>query len=182
WDQDRNAAWADPETGASPVVWGRAMGWYFMALVDMLDDLPASHPGRARLLAIFREGAQGLLRVQDPASGLWYQVLDQPALPENWLETSGSAMFVYALKRGATRGYLDGQAAEAARRGWAGLVARVTEDAEGRPNVEGAVDGMSVQASVAAYLDKKRLRNSPHGLCGMLLAASQMDPAPRRRR
>jgi unsaturated rhamnogalacturonyl hydrolase len=177
WDQDKNAAWADPATGISPVVWGRAMGWYLMALVDILDDLPADHPGRPRLLALFREGTDGILRVQDPASGLWYQVLDQPALPGNWLETSASAMFVYALERGATRGYLDARAREAARRGWDGLRTRLTEDADGRPNVEGAVEGMSVLGSAQGYLEKRRLRNSPHGLCGMLLAASQMDPA-----
>jgi rhamnogalacturonyl hydrolase YesR/pectate lyase len=175
WDADRNAAWADPVTGISPEVWGRAMGWYAMALVDILAELPREHPGYARLCDLLREAAGGIRRTQDPKTGLWFEVMDKGDRPENWLETSASAMFVYALKRGADDGLLGPADAESARRGWNGLVSRITEDAEGRPVITDTVEGTSVQKDLAGYLSRRRLTNAPHGLCGMLLAASAME-------
>ncbi|HNX48591.1 MAG TPA: glycoside hydrolase family 88 protein [Thermoanaerobaculaceae bacterium] len=175
WDADRNAAWADPTSGASPTVWGRAMGWYLMALVDILAELPPEHPGYPRLRALLREAANGVSRTQDPKTGLWYQVLDRGERPDNWLETSASAMFVYALKRGADTGLLDSASAETARKGWSGLQGRISTDQEGRPVVEGSVEGMSVQKDLEGYLGRKRLADSAHGLCGMLLAASAIE-------
>jgi len=175
WDADRNAAWADPATGVSPEVWGRAMGWYAMALVDILAELPKEHPGYPKLLGLLREAAGGIVRTQDPKTGLWFQVMDKGDWPGNFLETSASAMFVYALKRGADDGLLGPADADAARKGWSGLVSRVSKDAEGLPVVEDTVEGTSVQKDLAGYLARKRLTNAPHGLCGMLLAASAME-------
>ena len=175
WDQDRNTAWADPKTGVSPEVWGRAMGWFLMALVDMIEDFPSEHPGRVRIAELLREAAGGVRATQDAKSGLWYQVLDQGSHPDNWLETSASAMFVYALRRGVERGHLEPAYAEVAGKGWRGLLTRVSDDAQGRPLVEGAVEGMSVQRDLAGYLSRRRLINSPHGVCAMLLAASSME-------
>jgi rhamnogalacturonyl hydrolase YesR len=180
WDADRNAAWADPATGRSPAVWGRAMGWYVMALVDMLAELPPQHAGYAQLHGLLREAAAGLLRTQDPATGLWFQVLDKGDRPDNWLEASASAMFVYALKRAVDNGLLDPVNAEAARKGWSGLLGRFVEDTREGLVVAGAVEGMSVQTDLAGYLGRKRLTNSSHGLCGVLLAASAMEWPPTR--
>lgn len=178
WDADHNAAWADPATGISPEVWGRATGWFGMALVDILAELPPGHPGHSSLRDLLREVAAGAVRTQDRRSGLWFQVMDKGERPENWLETSASAMLVYTLKRGADLGLLDASALEAARRGWQGLQQRLSTDEAGRPVVEGAVEGMSVQPTLEGYLAKKRLADSPHGLCGMLLAASAMEWPP----
>jgi len=175
WDEDRNAAWADPKTGVSPEVWGRASGWLLMALVDVLEDLPASHPGYQNLLTLFRAAARGVANVQDPKTGLWFQVLDKGERPDNWVETSASGMLVYALRRGAERGLLDPSFDRIARRAWEGLVATLGEDGEGRPVVRGAVEGMSVQKDYAGYVGKRRLEDSPHGLCALLLAASAME-------
>ena len=175
WDADRNAAWADPATGRSPEVWGRAMGWYVMALVDMLAVLPPEHAGHARLRDLLAEAAGGLRRTQDPATGLWYQVMDKGDRPENWLEASASAMFVYALKRGVDDGLLDPSYGDLARQGWNGLLGRFIADTELGLVVTGAVEGMSVQKDLAGYLGRKRLDNASHGLCGVLLAASAME-------
>jgi pectate lyase len=101
--------------------------------------------------------------------------MDKGDLPENWLETSASAMFVYALKRGADEGLLRPAETEVARKGWNGLLSRIAEDAKGRPVIEDTSEGTSVQKDAAGYFARKRLSNAPHGLCGMLLAASAME-------
>jgi len=76
WDQDRNAAWAEPATGLSSTFWGRGVAWYAMALVELLDELPESQPGRDRLEHLLRDLVHAVAAVQEPCSGLWYEVLD----------------------------------------------------------------------------------------------------------
>jgi rhamnogalacturonyl hydrolase YesR len=109
YDDSKTAVWADPQTGASPHVWGRSLGWYTMALVDTLEILPRkTHPSDWALLrARFRQLAGALRTAADPASGAWWQLLDQPGRAGNYIESSGSAMFVYSLLKGVRLGYLD---------------------------------------------------------------------------
>jgi len=177
WDQSLMASWADPTTGRSPEVWGRALGWYAMSLVDILPDLPADHPGRAQLLDLLR-GIAGALRATQGSNGLWYQVVDKGTRSDNWQETSGSGMFVYALKVGVNRGYLDASYLTVASKGWTGLMAKVTNASGTMPSFTGAVKGMGVQDNYAAYVATTLmplLTDSPHGLCAILLAASEME-------
>jgi unsaturated rhamnogalacturonyl hydrolase len=178
WDDSpagQKAAWADATTGRSPVIWGRAMGWYAMALVDTLDDLPESHARRSDMLAVLTSLAAGIKRTQDAKTGLWYQVTDQGSKSDNWLETSASGMFVYALKVAVTRSYLDAGYLTVAQSGWQGLQTKVGSDGSGAPTISGAVQGMGVQTSYAGYISQSTLSNSPHGLCAILLAASEME-------
>lgn len=173
WDEDRNASWADQATGRSPIIWGRAVGWYAMALVDLIPYLPDNGPGRAELLDILNDLASGLESVQD-AGGLWHQVLDQGNRSDDFLETSASAMFVYALKLGSKRGYIAESYASVAEQGFSGLMGQIGNDANG-PTINGAVQGMGIQVDYAQYVNKQRLTNSSHGLCGILLAAAAME-------
>jgi len=183
WDCDRNAAWADPQTGLSPEVWSRGMGWFAMALVDILRYLPAEHQGRQEFLTIFGKLAAGVKATQDPTSGLWYQVVDKGSQPDNWHETSGSGMFVYALKAGIDAGYLEKDYREVVNKAWDGLKSKVSFGADGAPIISDAVEGMGAQVSYANYVNKKRLQNSPHGLCAILMAGSEMEMSgPRRQR
>jgi unsaturated rhamnogalacturonyl hydrolase len=122
WDESRTQIWANPQTGQSPHFWGRAMGWYAMALVDVLDDMPDSHRDRAAIVRILADLADAVAKVQDPVTGLWYQVLDQPSRAGNYREASASAMFVYALAKGVRQGYLAPSFRAVAERGYAGLV------------------------------------------------------------
>jgi len=180
WDASAAAPWADAATGRAPVVWLRAMGWYAMALVDMLAALPPDYPQRADLLTVLQQAAAGLAAAQDAGSGLWTQVLNAPALADNWLESSGSAMVVYALQRGVDQGLLDGHYAAVAARGWQGLLAQglLSRGVDGLAVVSGAVEGTGVQVDAAAYLARQRLQNSPHGLAGLMLAATAMAAQP----
>jgi unsaturated rhamnogalacturonyl hydrolase len=179
WDDSpagQKVAWADPTTGRSPSIWGRAVGWYAMALVDTLADLPADQAGRSDMLAILTSLAAGLKATQDPTTGLWYQVLDQGSQSDDWLESSATGIFVYTLKVAVNRGYLDSSYLSVAESGWKGLQTKVTTDATaGLITITDAVEGMGVEASYAGYVGHKTLSNSPHGLCAILLAASEME-------
>ncbi|HVU36772.1 MAG TPA: glycoside hydrolase family 88 protein [Opitutales bacterium] len=122
WDDTRKQSWADPATGHSPSFWGRGEGWYAMAMVDVLEDLPADHPNRVKILDVLHRLADGLVRWQDPQTGLWWQVLDQGSREGNYLEASGSSMFVYALAKAVNHGWLPKEKyAAAALRGFDGL-------------------------------------------------------------
>lgn len=178
WDDSaagQKAAWADATTGRSSVIWDRALGWYAMALVDTLGDLSATQSGRSDMLTLLTSLAAGLKATQDSATGLWFQVVDQGSKSDDWLETSGSGMFVYALKVAVDRGYIDASYLAVATQGWQGLQTKVTTDSGGLPTINGAVQGMGVQTNYAGYINQTTLANSPHGLCAILLAASEME-------
>jgi rhamnogalacturonyl hydrolase YesR len=138
WDSARVQPWADKSTGLSRHFWGRAVGWFMMAIVDVLDVLPASHRDRPAMLAMLRDLAAAVARVQDAATGLWWQVLDQPGRAGNYLEASASAMFTYALGKGARLGYLDAKYRRLAQLGFDGMVGTlVVMVADGRPSLTG---------------------------------------------
>jgi unsaturated rhamnogalacturonyl hydrolase len=121
WDESKQMAWADPKTGLSPEVWSRAMGWYAMALVDVLDWFPKEHPQRSELVAALNRTAEAIVHYQDKKSGLWWQVMDKGGKAGNFKEASASCMYVYALAKGARMGYLAQSDAIAAGRGWQGI-------------------------------------------------------------
>lgn len=175
WDYSRQAPWADPVTGLSPEFWCRGMGWYAMALVDILRYLPSSHPGYQELTEILQKVAVGIKSTQDPATGLWYQVLDKGDRSSNWLETSGSGMFVYALGHAVQAGYIDASYWATAVKGWQGLQQKITTDTDGQLSVTDTVEGMGVQVGLDQYLRRRRITNYPHGYCGVLMAASVME-------
>ena len=122
WDESRKQIWANKQTGRSPNFWGRAIGWYAMAIVDALDYYPEVHSGRQELVRILRLLAPALHRYQDHETGLWYQVVDQGSRKGNYLEASASAMYVYALAKGVRKGYLDRSFLKVAERGYDGLI------------------------------------------------------------
>jgi unsaturated rhamnogalacturonyl hydrolase len=177
WDDSPSGkqSWANSTTGNSCCVWGRALGWYAMALVDTLGDLPANQTGRSDMLTILTSLAAGLKANQDAKTGLWYQVVDQGSKSDNWVESSGSGMFVYALKVAVNRGYIDSSYSAVADKGWAGLQTKVTTDSSGSPTITGAVPGMGVQNNYAGYVGQSQGSNTAHGLCAILLAAAEME-------
>ncbi len=106
WDETRSRPWANKETGQSPNFWGRAVGWYAMAIVDSLDFFSPTHPEVEHINEVLRKVADGIVRWQDPKTGLWWQVLDQGGREGNYLEATASCMYVYTLAKGINRGYL----------------------------------------------------------------------------
>jgi unsaturated rhamnogalacturonyl hydrolase len=128
WDESKEQKWADPVTGCSPNFWGRAMGWYAMALVDVLDFLPEQHPGRAKLLTILNRVAQGIKKFQDPKTGVWYQVMDSGHKEGNYLEATASSMFAYTLLKAVRKGYIGKEYREVAVNAYKGVVKTFIKD------------------------------------------------------
>jgi len=128
WDAAKVQPWANPATGCSSNFWGRAVGWYAMALVDVLDYFPTNHPARPQIIATFQKTCAGIIKWQDPQTGLWWQVMDQGGRKGNYQEATASAMFVYALAKGVNRGYLPRSDAAAAEKGYNGIVKNLIKD------------------------------------------------------
>lgn len=105
WDEAHEQAWCEPETGRAPHVWGRALGWYTMAMVDVYNLLPEGHAGRDSLVSILRPLCEHLLPLQQPSKA-WQQVLDQTGREGNYDETSCTSMFAYTFMKGALIGAL----------------------------------------------------------------------------
>lgn len=122
WDEKKKQFWANRKTGQSEHAWGRGMGWYVWALTDVLEKMPENHPKRAEMLNLLKSAANGIVKYQDPQSGLWYQVMDAPNRQGNCLEASASAMFVYNLLRAVRLGLLDESYIAPAKKGYEGML------------------------------------------------------------
>ena len=109
WDESRQMGWSDSITGCSPETWGRAEGWYVMALCDVLELMPADHPKRPELTAILNRVMDALMTVQDKDTHLWYQVPDRAGEEGNYLESTCSAMYCFAMAKGVRLGLLPEQ-------------------------------------------------------------------------
>jgi unsaturated rhamnogalacturonyl hydrolase len=182
WDQSRSQQWADPRTGCSPNFWGRAIGWYAMALPDVLDHFPVEHPKREAILSIFQKTICAVVAVQDEATGLWYQVPDQGGREGNYLEASAACMFVYAIAKGVRLGYLDAGYWDAARRAYAGILEHfIHVDDGGHVNLDGicAVGGLGGKpyrdGSFAYYTGERVVANDYKGLGAFTLASVEIE-------
>lgn len=109
WDESKEQIWADKTTGRSPNFWSRSIGWYGMAMLDVLDFLPEDYKGRDKIISIINKMAEGIIKWQDAESGVWYQVTNMGSKEGNYLESSGSSMFVYFLYKAIDKGYISQQ-------------------------------------------------------------------------
>lgn len=153
YDESKTAVWADPVTGAAPIVWSRAVGWYFMALLEIIEIFPESHAGHARLVEYFTTLADGLVASQDEASGGWWIVMSEPyvGVQGNYIESSADAMFAYGLLGGVRLGLLDETYAAPAATAYEALVNDfVSENNDGTLNFLGTVEVGSL-GSDASY-------------------------------
>jgi unsaturated rhamnogalacturonyl hydrolase len=182
WDESRKQRWADPKTGRSPHFWGRAMGWYAMALVDVLDVIPEDHPQRAEIVAILNRSAAAIVGVQDPATGVWSQVLDRGGQEGNYPEASASCMFTYALLKGVRCGHLNRDYLNAAKRAYQGILDEfVSIDADGEVNLNRvcAVAGLGGKpyrdGSYKYYVGAPIRANDAKGVGPFILASLEME-------
>ncbi len=108
YDEKKQMQWADPQTGRSPNVWSRSVGWLAMALVECGELLSAvDKEKKNRLKDMLQELLEGMLEHRDPLTKMWFQIVDKPQVENNYPETSGSAMLAYAMLKGSRIGLLD---------------------------------------------------------------------------
>ena len=131
WDETHEMFWADKQTGLSQHCWGRAQGWYTMALIELLDVLPSDYARRGEVINLLRKDLEAIVKWQDKESGVWYQVMDAPQKEANYLESTCSSMFAYALLKAYRKGYVNETYREAGIKAYRGILnhfVRVNED------------------------------------------------------
>lgn len=182
WDESKEQKWANKQTGRSPHFWGRAMGWYAMALVDTLEHFPADHPRRKELIDILNRTITAVEKVQDPKSGLWWDILDLGGKEKNYLESSASAMFVYSIAHGVRMRYLPDRFLKVAVRGWDGIKKEfIKTNANGETDWEGTVSVSGLggnpyrDGSFDYYMSEKLRTNDAKGLGPAIKAALEME-------
>ena len=181
WDESKQMPWADKTTGCSPNFWSRSIGWYVMALVDVLDYFPKNHPKRNELIGYLNEISNSLVKFQDP-SGLWYQVTDKGGSEGNYLESSGSSMFAYAMAKGANKGYLPKKFKAIANKAFDGLTTRLIKtDSDGQTHITQAcaVAGLGGNpyrdGSYSYYVNERKKDNDPKATGSFILAALELN-------
>lgn len=181
YDESREMKWSNPETGQSPHFWSRSMGWYSMALVDVLEFLPENHPGRDGLITILKNTVDALLKVRDPQTGLWYQVLDQGNRTGNYIEGSGSAMFTYVMAKAANRGWLDKSYLKTANESFDNIVKHlIITDEDGMPSMIQICGACGLggnpyrDGSYDYYINEKIVTNDTKGVGPFIMAALEL--------
>jgi unsaturated rhamnogalacturonyl hydrolase len=187
WDESKKERWADKETGHSPELWARAMGWAMMALVDTISYYPEQDAGRKVLMAELDRDAAAVARYQDGETGLWYQVMDKAGAKGNYLESSASCMFVYALAKGVRLGYLPQSYLANAERGYKGIIGHFIQTGQpgqgdsvsltGTVKVGGLGGDPYRDGSYAYYIGEKVVTDDPKGVGAFLLASMEMENA-----
>ena len=124
YDETRKTFWADKESGLSQHCWGRAQGWYTMALIEVLDALPEDYARRSEVIELLVKDFDAIIKWQDKESGVWYQVMDSPGQEGNYLESTCSSMFAYALLKAYRKGYVGEKYRDAGIRAYKGIIAK----------------------------------------------------------
>ncbi|MFJ7747116.1 glycoside hydrolase family 105 protein [Peribacillus sp. NPDC097295] len=170
WDETRTMLWANKETGCSPEIWGRSVGWYGTALIDLLDILPKNHSSRDELLTSLQSVIQAYTDFQDKETGLWYQIVDKGDREDNWLESSCSSLFIYTIARAVEKNYVDSNYQDIAKKGYQGLLKHMIE----LPDDSLIMKGICIGTSAGVYdyyVSRPVSENDLHGVGAFILAS-----------
>ena len=173
---DRECKWADPQTGKSSEVWGEGLGWYALILVEALETIPTKNKGYNQLKDIYLRLAAALKKHQDPKTGGWYQVVDRGDKEDNWIETSGSAMFTYAIQQGINLGILAKKEYEqVVADGYTSITNHAKVNNRGLVDIYEACDGVGVQENYAKYINYKTSLNAKEAFVGFVWATEIVE-------
>ena len=188
WDESKEQKWANKTTGCSPNFWARAMGWYATALVDVLDCFPENHPKRKELIAILNRLTIAVEKQQQKQSGLWFDVMNIPPNSKNYLETSASCQFVYAIAKGVRKGYIPATKIAIAKKGYDGIIKQFIKEENlpglaeyfqtnltGTVKVSGLGGNPYRDGSLDYYFSEPVITNDPKGLGVFLMASNEME-------
>lgn len=181
YDASRKAFWADHETGRSQNFWLRSVGWFAVALADLIEIVPAGD-ANARLREIFAELMAGVTRYADADTGMYWQVVDQGGREGNYLETSGSSMLAYAMLKGARLGVLDNEYAAKGEKTFRGIVEKYLSFTDGNLNLGGIclVAGLGPEnnrrrdGSYEYYISEPVVENDAKGVAPFLLCYTEV--------
>lgn len=184
WDESKQQAWANKQTGCSPNFWARALGWYGVAMVDALDYFPENHPGKDSIIKILNRFAKAITAVQDAKSGVWYDVINMPNAPKNYKEASASCMLTYTLAKAVRKGYIPANYFIKATKGYNGIIKNFIEvDANGQTNLKGTVSVSGLggnpyrDGSFDYYMSEPVVTNDPKGIGAFILCSAEMELA-----
>lgn len=181
FDESKKAVWADPVTGAAPLVWSRAVGWYMWSLVEILELFPQSHPGYARLMGYYTTLAEGLKRAQDPESHGWWLIMSEQYLgvEGNYFESSAAAMFTLGWLVGLRKGWIpEEEYLGPATRAYAHLIRDfVTENPDQTVTWEKTVQvgSLGSNATFEYYTSIPVVQHDTRGVGPFLLAAVEWE-------
>ena len=177
YDDSREAFWCDPVTGLSDNFWLRALGWYAMALVDTMEVMPEEmDEEKARLGAVYKELIDAMLPYQDQESGMWYQVVNRGRIQPNYPETSGSAIFAYAIMKSVRLGYLDERYFAFGRKAFDGICEKYLSEENGELQLGGIclVAGLGNkemwEGTFDYYMREPVVKNEAKGVAPLILA------------
>lgn len=168
YDEDGSSSWAGGEGHHSAEFWGRSMGWFVMGLIEVLDELPADHSGRAPLIQMLSGLLKSIYQFQDTNTGLWYQVINKQGESGNWQETSCSTMYTYAMSRAVASGYVSDEYLQQIEAGYTGVMSKVTVSENGAVVLRDICEGTGV-GNYQYYIDRKKIANDFHGLGAFLI-------------
>ncbi len=175
YSENREVVWANPVSGNSPEVWSEGLGWYAMMLAEALELIPVGTAGRESLIDQMKALARGLKLTVDPVQHLWFQVVDKPRTKKNWHDTSGSAMFLYALHKAWRLGILEDSYAALCDDVFDGIKTKCLMDVDGKLNVYDACDGLCVQPDYDSYVFYPRAVNCKEAVAAVLWACVEIE-------
>ncbi|MDK2967817.1 MULTISPECIES: glycoside hydrolase family 88 protein [Lacrimispora] len=180
YDSSREMFWCDKVTGLSQNFWLRALGWYSMALLDTMDKDDHKEPDSLHQMKdAFRSLIDSMLKYQDP-TGMWYQVVNLGGMDKNYLETSGSAIFSYAILKGVRLGYLPKSYAEYGKKAFEGICRTYLHIEEGNMSLGGIclVAGLGGKdrrnGTFEYYMSEPVVKDDAKGVGPFLLAYTEM--------
>ena len=169
YDADGSAVWSLPPYERSPHAWGRAIGWVVMGLEEILDIIPEDFPRRDTIVDQYVSLLKSLATYQDSNTGLWYQVIDKGGVTGNWLETSCTVMFIYAMERAIQKGLLEASYQTNVEKGYLGVLTQISEGADNMVYLKNICAGTGVSTDINYYFNRPKNTNDNHGLGSFLI-------------
>ena len=178
WDGSKDKmAWANNETGCSSEIWGRAVGWYAVAILDMLDYIPEDHPDVPRLKKIEIDLLNALVKYQDQDTGMWFEILDKPEKKDNWIESSCTNLFIYSYAKAIRTGLVsEEEFGDVLRKAYEGSIDSLTYDIEGNIQINHICAGTCIdEGTYEYYVNRPRVINDLHGAGAFILMCAEVQ-------
>ena len=175
WDESKQASWANKETGLAPEVWSEGLGWFAVLIADVFDYLPRSNPDYPSLMSALQKLCRGLKNVQDPATGMWCQVVDKCGHPGNWNETSGTGMFLYLLKKSMEKGYIDKEEFDPViEKAYEGIIKKAKINSKGLIDIYNC-SSIGIMDDYKMYISQPKEINTFAGVTSFILGTLSME-------